>query len=610
MMLKKNPSDKKIVFVDFEPIGRRVEIAIGETLLSAAQSAGVELISICGGVGSCDSCLIRLVEGELSPHTKIEEEVINSEALTKGFRLACQAKPLGNVKVDIPPESLAAPQRLQIEGQYVDVGVNPIVSSIDVQLEAPSLSDLRSDATRLLTAVEEQYGNRLRIYHSVLSDMSNRLRNQGWGARLAVRDSNIVAVLAPETKLLGLAVDIGTTKLAGYLLDLATGETLGMMGAMNPQISYGEDVISRIAYTNDHPEGRATLKAKLIDTLNGMVSDLCSEVNVSSDQIVEVVMVGNTAMHHLAVGLPVRQLAVAPYVSAISESLDLPASQIGLHVSLGASVYLPPNIAGFVGADHVAMILATDVWQTDRITLAIDIGTNTEITLAIGDRLLSCSCASGPAFEGAHIKDGMRAAPGAIERVQIIGDEVRTFTIGAQPPVGICGSGILDAVSEMLKVGLLDGRGALSNDDPRVHGEGAERAFVLAPADQTGHGRDVVINRKDINEIQLAKAAIRTGIDVLLNECGVKYAEVEDFIIAGAFGTYLDVESAVRVGMFPDLPHERFRQVGNAAGTGARQMLVSADRRGTATELVERVEYIELTTHAGFQDEFMKAINF
>jgi uncharacterized 2Fe-2S/4Fe-4S cluster protein (DUF4445 family) len=609
-MSKKEKSDKKTALVDFEPVGRRAEIEVGETLLTAAQSSGVELVSVCGGIGSCASCSIRLVGGELSQPTEGEEEALGVEALAKGFRLACQAKPLGDVKVEIPPESLATPQRLQVEGQYVDVGVDQIVTSHDIQLEAPTLIDLRSDSTRLLETLEEKIGDRFCLDHSVLSDISDRLRDQDWAAHLAVRDGNIVAIFAPGTKLLGLAIDIGTTKLAGYLLDLVTGETLGMMGAMNPQISYGEDVISRIAYTNEHPEGRATLKTRLVDTLNGIVSDLCSEVNLSADHIIEVVMVGNTAMHHLAVGLPVQQLAVAPYVSATNESLEFPAREIGLQVASGASIYLPPNIAGFVGADHVAMILATDVWQTDRTVLALDIGTNTEITLAIGGRLLSCSCASGPAFEGAHIKDGMRAASGAIERVQIIGGEVRTFTIGAQPPIGICGSGILDAVSELLNVGLIDHRGAFSDDDPRVHSNGQERAFILVLGDQTGHGRDIVITRKDINEIQLAKAAIRTGIDILLNECGVKHTEVEEFIIAGAFGTYLDVESAIRIGMFPDLPRGRFHQVGNAAGTGARQMLISAERRRIAAGIVERMEYIELTTYAGFQDKFMKVLHF
>lgn len=609
-MSKKKKIDTKIVVVDFEPVGRRGEIEVGETLLTAAQSSGVELISICGGVGSCASCSIRLVSGELSQPTEGEEETLGVEALAKGYRLACQAKPLGDVKVEIPPESLATPQRLQVEGQYVDVSVDPIVTSHDIQLEAPTLIDLRSDSTRLLETLEEKIGDRFCLDHSVLSDISDRLRNQDWAASLAIRDGNIVAILAPGTKLLGLAIDIGTTKLAGYLLDLVTGETLGMMGAMNPQISYGEDVISRIAYTNEHPEGRATLKTRLVDTLNGIVSDLCSEVNLSADQIIEVVMVGNTVMHHLAVGLPVQQLAVAPYVSATNESLEFPAREIGLQVAPGASLYLPPNIAGFVGADHVAMILATDVWQADRTVLALDIGTNTEITLAIGGRLLSCSCASGPAFEGAHIKDGMRAAPGAIERVQIIGGEVRAFTIGAQPPIGICGSGILDAVAELLNAGLIDHRGAFSDDDSRVHIKGQERVFNLVDGGQTGHGRDIVITRKDINEIQLAKAAIRTGIDILLNECGVKHTEVEEFIIAGAFGTYLDVESAIKTGMFPDLPRGRFHQVGNAAGTGARQMLISAERRRIAADIAERMEYIELTTYAGFQDGFMKALHF
>ncbi len=428
----------------------------------------------------------------------------------------------------------------------------------------------------------------------------------------ASNGETVVALLPEAARILGLAVDVGTTKLAAYLLDLESGDVLAVRGAMNPQISYGEDVISRIAYSNENEDGRETLQGRVVVTLNEMIAEMCGEADVSSEQIVEAVIVGNTAMHHLLAGLPVRQLAMAPYVPAVGEALDLLAGDIALDISPGAFIHLPPNIAGFIGGDHVSMVLSTDVWQTENTVIALDIGTNTEITLTVGGRMLSCSCASGPAFEGAHIRDGMRAAPGAIERVQIKNGQSNIYTIGEKPPVGICGSGILDAVAELLKDGIIDHRGAFQGGAANVR-EGIStqyKEFLLVPSEDTGHGKDIVVTRSDINEIQLAKGAIRAGLEILLEEGGIAAGDIDEFIIAGAFGTYLDVGSAMTVGMFPELPRERFRQVGNAAGTGAQQMLLSAERRRVADEIPERVEYIELTTHAGFEKAFMKAMFF
>jgi uncharacterized 2Fe-2S/4Fe-4S cluster protein (DUF4445 family) len=377
---------------------------------------------------------------------------------------------------------------------------------------------------------------------------------------------------------------------------------------MNPQIAYGEDVVSRIAYANDHPDGRSVLQGRLVEALNRMTGELCAQAGASRDQIVEAVVVGNTVMHHLFAGLPVHQLGTAPYLPAVSDPLDVRARDVGLDLAAGAHVYLPPNIAGYVGADHVSMMLATGLDQTPETVIGLDIGTNTEISLASHGRLLSCSCASGPAFEGAHIQDGMRAAPGAIERVQIVNNAVRAHTIGNQPPVGICGSGILDAISEMLAAGILDTRGSLRKDQPGVRVRDGKSEFVVVSAGKTGHGRDIVVSRRDVNEIQLAKGAIRAGIDILLAEAGVPHDALDAFIVAGAFGTYLDLGSAVRVGMFPDLPVQRFRQVGNAAGMGAKQMLVSAERRRAAVQAIKQVDYIELTTHAGFTTRFAAAM--
>jgi uncharacterized 2Fe-2S/4Fe-4S cluster protein (DUF4445 family) len=598
--------------IDFEPIGRRVEITPGESLLEAAQSAGIELVSICGGKGSCGGCRVRVMSGKLSSPTPDEESVFTPKELEEGYRLACQAKPLTDIKVDVPPESLTATQRLQVEGQGVRVEGKSIISPIDLVLESASLTDLRSDTARLRDALQIKGYPGVSFSQGVLYNLSDFLREQNWRVRAALRGDRVVALLPERAQILGLAVDVGTTKVAAYLLDLESGDVLAVRGAMNPQISYGEDVISRIDYSNKNKGGRETLQGKVVATLNGMIAEMCGEADGSPEQIVEAVIVGNTAMHHLLAGLPVRQLAMAPYVPAVGEALDLPASAIELDISPGAFIHLPPNIAGFIGADHVSMVLSTDVWQAENMVIVVDIGTNTEITLAVGGRMISCSCASGPAFEGAHIRDGMRAAPGAIERVQIKDGQPNIFTIGEKPPVGICGSGILDAVAELLKDGIIDHRGSFLEGALNIR-EGRstqQKEFLLVPSKDTGHGKDIVVTRSDINEIQLAKGAIRAGLEILLEEGGNAVGDIDEFIIAGAFGTYLDVGSAMTVGMFPELPRERFRQVGNAAGAGAQQMLISAERRRIADEIPERVDYIELTTHAGFEKAFMKALFF
>jgi uncharacterized 2Fe-2S/4Fe-4S cluster protein (DUF4445 family) len=313
-------------------------------------------------------------------------------------------------------------------------------------------------------------------------------------------------------------------------------------------------------------------------------------------------------MHHLFVGLPVHQLGIAPYVPAVSEPMEFDAHYIGLKIAHGAKIYLPSNIAGYVGADHVAMLLSTGLASTNKTTIALDIGTNTEITLSHHNQLISCSCASGPAFEGAHIQAGMRAAPGAIERVQIIQGEIRIQTIDNLDPIGICGSGILDAVASMLQFGIIDHRGAFTNSHPLIRQTDNIREFILVDQQKSGNGRDIVITRQDINEIQLAKGAIRTGIDVLLEYAGVSPDQVEDFIIAGAFGTYINIPSAIRIGMFPELPLNRFHQVGNAAGAGARQMLLSLDQRRLAEDIKKRVKYIELSNYPNFTNIFSKSL--
>jgi uncharacterized 2Fe-2S/4Fe-4S cluster protein (DUF4445 family) len=441
---------------------------------------------------------------------------------------------------------------------------------------------------------------------------SERLRRQDWQVRLAVRgDGEVVGVLPMDDSLLGLAVDIGTTSIAAYLVDLSSGAILTKGGAMNPQIAYGEDVISRILYINEHQDGDRILQDRIVGEVNLLAASLCGEAGFTVDQIVDAVVVGNTAMHHIFAGLPVKQLGEAPYVPSVGDAFTFPARQVNLHFAPGAYVYMPPNIAGYVGADHVAMQTAVDPWAAAQTTLALDIGTNTEVTLVHQGRSYCCSCASGPAFEGAHIGAGMRAAPGAIERVLLVDDAVRTKTIGDQPAVGICGSGILDSVAVMLESGLLNKRGAFVKDHPlAAPDEGGSLRFILAEPERNTDGRTIAVNRRDVAEIQLAKAAIRAGIEILLSKAGITAEQIGAFVVAGAFGTYVDIESAIRVGMFPDVPLDRFKQVGNAAGMGAVLLLLSEESRRAAESAAELIDYVELTTYAAFQDEFIRYMTF
>ncbi len=597
--------------VDFEPVGRRIRIREDECLLAAAQKAGVALAAVCGGVGVCKACQVRLVEGFLTPSQKVEQDVFSSEELAKGWRLACQAKPRSDVKIEIPPESMTTTQRLQMEGIVGDIPLDPVVKAVDLELPEPSLADLRADAERLVDSLSEHGLPNANFSLPVLAQLSACIREQKWSARVLIRNQHqIVGIHQRSSVYYGMAVDIGTTKMAAFLVDLTTGRTVAKQGVMNPQIAFGEDVVSRIAYANMDEENRLVLQQRLVGALNTLLERLCEQVGTAVTSVVDIVVVGNTAMHHLFAGLCVRQLGQAPYVAAVSKAIHFPARMIGLKTAPGADVYLPPNIAGYVGADHVAMLLASGAREKSGVTVALDIGTNTEISLSRGGSLVSCSCASGPAFEGAHIHAGMRAIPGAIERAQFYEGDWHLSTIDDSPPVGICGSGILDIVAELLKSGQIDMAGRFTEEAHDYLDVEKGGAIRLLPKALAGTHQDILVLRGDIREIQLAKAAIRAGIDALLRETNTRPDEIDHFIIAGAFGTYLHLESAVAIGMFPHLPRERFHQIGNAAGAGAQMMLVSRQSRTDAEKILQNMSYIELTTDAGFMDSFVDVITF
>jgi len=595
--------------IDFEPVGRRGSCPADQSLLQAARRLGVDLISLCGGEGICGHCKVQVLAGHVSPPTSAERDALTSQELQEGYRLACQTYARDDVKVGVPPESLSTPQRTQVEGLEVPVTPEPPVRAYELQLSPPSLSDLRADADRVLETLKQQHGLACHsIDTEVLRDLSPRLRSWNWRAQASLRGDELIALAPWPSRQLGLAVDLGTTKVAGYLLDLESGRTLASKGLMNPQIAYGEDVVTRISRTQGAPAEATRMQELAVEALNQLAIDLCAEIDARPQQIVEAVVVGNTAMHHLLLRLPVEQLALSPYVPAVCSALNVKARDVGLHIAAGAYVHLLPNIAGFVGGDHVAMLLATEVWKAEGLVLALDIGTNTEVCLVSDGEMSSVSCASGPAFEGAHIKHGMRAAAGAIERLRLVDNRVEYHTIAAAPAVGLCGSGIVDALAQLYLSGVLD-RGGRMGEHPRVRTcETGGREFVLISEQERNGAPAITITQHDVRELQLAKGAIRTGIEALLEVKGRSEDEINQVIIAGAFGSYIDLSSAVTIGMLPPLPLHRFRQVGNAAGTGARLALISRSKRAAAQDIARRVRYVELASVPNFQQIFAQSM--
>ena len=594
--------------IDFEPLGRRGRCRDSMSLLDCARQCGVGISSVCGGHGTCGSCRVRIASGNVSEPTSREREVFTPRELRSGWRLACQTYPRSHCRVTVPAESMTTTQRVQVEGILAPVTPEPAVQDCQVRLAPPSLSDLTADAGRLLEALNQQCKIHCDLVDiEVLRALPGQLRSWDWECRASVRSGELVAIIPRSGRQLGLAIDLGTTKIAGYLVDLGDGDTLAARGVMNPQISYGEDIISRINASIASPDAGMKLHGRVIDAINQLANDLCNAVHVSTGEIVDAVVVGNTVMHHLFLGLPVSQLARAPYVPAVSRSLDIKARDVGLEIAGGAYVHLLPNIAGFVGADHVAMLLATTDRQRAGSIIAIDIGTNTEVSCISNGEITAVSCASGPAFEGGHITDGMRAASGAIERLRVTGDDIQYQTIDDAPPAGLCGSGILDALAQLYLAGIIDAGGRMKDNHPRIHRRQKQREFRLVSREERGGLPPIVITQSDIRALQLAKAAIRTGIEVLLNTSGITEQQIKQVIIAGAFGSYIDVTSAITIGMLPPLPPGCFRQVGNAAGAGARRALLSLNERAEARQIASRVHYVELASVPDFTPTFMAA---
>ena len=590
--------------VRFENLGREARCTEGETIFQSARRAGVRIVGACGGRGICGTCIVRVASGDVDVRTPQSRGAAGPSAdtpRTKEWVRACLVRPSSDCVVEIAPRSIAPVVRAEVGGQEVAITPDPVVRGHDVVLSPAIMGHGGADADRVIEALRDEGAARIDLY--ALRELPGLLRGTGWRLQALVRGDEVIGVQPSGTRRLGLAVDLGTTNCAGFLVDIETGARIASLGIENPQAAYGADLVSRVNHAIRSPAAGRELQDGAVMAVAGLARDLCDAVAAPAAEIVEVAICGNTAMHHLLLGLPVSQLGRAPFVPAMCESIDIKARDLGLATAPGAYVHLLPNVGGYVGGDHVAALLATENRWAENATIVMDIGTNTEISLIHRGAITSVSAPSGPALEGGHIGYGMRAAEGAIERVRMQDGRIEIQVIGGDAePVGLCGSGVLDALAVSYKAGLLNRHGRIRSGHPAVREDGDHREITLAPG--------VAFTQNDVRAVQLAKAAIRAGIDCLLAEAGLEERAIERIVIAGAFGAYIDLESAVVIGLLPDLPLARIEQVGNAAGIGVRMALASSALRERARRLATRCRYLELGSLPGFQRIFMRRIGF
>jgi uncharacterized 2Fe-2S/4Fe-4S cluster protein (DUF4445 family) len=627
------------------PSGRRGYVAEGATVLDAARELGVGIESICSGRLTCGKCKVRVEEGHFAKHAitsagdhltpvgSDERELLH--AMHAGdCRLSCTAQVTGDVLIYVPEESRAHKQVIRKAATDRVIDIDPAVRQVYVQVEEAALGEHRGDWRRLQDALAREAGlTDLTIDLFALRKLQPALRQAKRALTVLVWNDCEVIEIRPgyEEGIYGIAVDIGSTTVAMYLCDLRTGAVLATESAMNPQISYGEDLMSRVSYVMMNDDGTEKMHDAIIKALNKLAGQAAHTAGLKVRDIHELVVAGNTTMIHLFLGIDPRELGGTPFPLANRDAMDIKARDLGLRLHPAANVHVLPSEAGHVGADNVAVLLAEEPHRQDEIELIVDVGTNAEIVLGNREWLMSASSPTGPAFEGAQISAGMRAAPGAIERVRIdratgranfrvIGDErwaddwevTAPSVIAGKPEylaAGICGSGIIEVVAELFLAGILqaDGRFNATHPTDRLVWEGRRGAYILATPDKTANGQPLYVTQDDVRAIQLAKAALYAGAKIMMKRAGIE--QVDRVVLAGAFGSYIDPLYALVLGLIPDCDPQRITAVGNAAGDGARIALLNRARRREAMELAHGVRYVETAVAADFQDEFVDAIH-
>ncbi len=624
------------VQIVFTPSGRRGKLQHGISVLDAARELGVDLDSVCGGRGLCGRCQISPSAGEfpkfgfksslshLTEFTAVEARYHEKvRCLEDGRRLGCQARLQGDLVIDVPSESQVHQQVVRKAVESRDIEVDPVYHLYSVKVPEPDMENPKGDLDRLISILEQDWQLDIKTYDSgLLSTLQHVLRESDWFVTVAVRNSDELTAVWPgfQDKLLGVAVDLGSTTVAANLCDLSTGEVLASASTMNPQIRFGEDLMSRVSYVMMHPNEADELTRVIRFAVCELLEELVGTSHISATDIVDIVFVANPVMHHILLGINPVELGGAPFALAISDAVNLKASDLDLSVvNAAVSVYVLPCIAGHVGADAAGMVLSEAPQRSNEITLLVDVGTNAEIVLGNNRHLLACSSPTGPAFEGAQITCGQRAAAGAIERVRIDPDSLtaRFKVIGSDiwsdhsdfhhQVTGICGSGIIEVIAEMYLAGIIssDGiiNGALADQCESIVPEERTFAFVLHDGDV-----EVRITQNDVRQIQLAKAALYAGTKLLMKRLGV--AQVDRIRLAGAFGSQIDVTRAMAIGLIPDCQLSEVSSAGNAAGTGARIALLNREARNEIEGLVRQIEKVETATEADFQEFFVDAMSF
>jgi uncharacterized 2Fe-2S/4Fe-4S cluster protein (DUF4445 family) len=622
----------------FQPSGRRGRVPEGTTILDASRRLGVGIEAVCGEQLVCGKCRVKVMEGSfpkegitssmshLSERDDKEIKVLERKDSEEHIRLACSTRILGDVLVFIPEASRTGKQVVSKAAGNIKVKIKPAVRKYYVELPLPTLDDPLGDFERIENALAKAYGlKKLTIDYRTLQKLPDMVRKGDWKVTVTVwQNADIIRVEPGKVETnIGLAVDIGTTTVAGYLTDLNTGEVIVTESMMNPQVRYGEDVMSRISYCMMNEEtGLKELQETIIEGLNTIAKQAAHKAGHSPEDISEMTLVGNTAMHHILLGINPEYMGVAPFTPALHHSVDIKADRFGVHILPSGNIHVLPIEAGFVGADNVGCLIADVPYKRKEMTLLIDIGTNGELVLGNKEKLISCSCATGPALEGAQIEFGMRAAPGAIERVKIdpktleatykvIGNSRWSDGQVNMQAKGICGSAIIDVIAEMFKARLLKKNGQLDMDlkSPRLRkGDKGMNEYVLAWKHETSIDQDIVVNQKDVRAIQLAKGALYSGCLIMMRRLGIK--QFDRLAVAGAFGSHIDKAEAMAIGMFPDCDLKKVKYIGNAAGDGARIALLNVDKRKEANDIARKVEYLELALEEDFNDRFGEAMQF
>jgi len=602
-----------------EPYSVKVEVKSNSTILHALLLAGIKIQSICGGFGACGKDRIVVTKGlkYLNPPTKCERKWLSEEELSKGYRLACQAKVIadGVVSIFIPMESRIRLGEMKaiVNGFMRKVKLEPMVRKVHVVLPKPSLKDLKSDYERLLEALKERGVSIHKVDLDVLRSLPHILRKSSWSVTAVLWGNELISIEPGDTRreVYGVAIDIGSSKITMHLVDLVSGKVIFHSFLENPQLAYGEDIVSRITYAISGKNKAEELHKLLINAINELINVAVKQVGIDARRIYEFVVVGNTAMHHFFLNLETRYVSQAPYPPVVRRTVIVKAKELGIIGNLGARVTVLPVIGGFVGADAIADALATGILKTEDEVLLLDIGTNTEIFVGNKHHMLVCSVPSGPALEGAQILFGMKAVYGAIESIKIYPDgEVEYKVINNAKPRGITGSAVIDAIAELYRNGFINSRGKFRKNLGlnRVRKGKYGYEYVIEWGKKTAIGKDIVITEKDISEVMLAKAAIRSGVSVLMKKLGIKENDLSNIYLAGTFGSRINPENAITIGMIPPVSVDKVKFVGNTAIAGADMALLSISSRKEAEEIKSKVRYVELSAEPDFKREYVNSL--